>query len=167
PIHVQGLTVDLPHFHLNIGELGNTIVFDEVSLTTTNSPVRVKSIVSQNLKVRTSNAPISGTYNSSSTLSLERSNAPIDVDVGLTNDDGKHTELYMHTSNNALDARISLLTSNGTFQTKACTSNGRIGLAFPAFEADAQLKLTARTSNAPVQVVLNPAYEGWFEGRTS
>ncbi|KAJ7624574.1 hypothetical protein FB45DRAFT_1030708 [Roridomyces roridus] len=183
---LQGLTVDLPSFDLNIGNLGSKIWFDEVSLTTTNSPVRVKSlsavratlrtsngaikaesIVSQNLKVRTSNAPISGTYNSSSSLSLETSNAPINVDVGLTSDDVKHTELYMRTSNNVLDARISLLTPNGTFQTKARTSNGRLGLAFPAFGDDAALKLTARTSNAPAQVVLNPAYEGWFEGRTS
>jgi len=47
------------------------------------------------------------------------------------------------------------------------TSNGPLAVDFPAAPVDSKLTLHAKTSNSPVSVSLNPAYEGTFNLQTS
>jgi hypothetical protein len=55
----------------------------------------------------------------------------------------------------------------GAFNITATTSNGPLAVDFPASPADSKLTLGAKTSNSPVSVSLNPAYEGTFKLQTS
>ena len=55
----------------------------------------------------------------------------------------------------------------GSFDVTTGTSNGRLDIDFPASPPDSLLKFGGKTSNAGVQVSLNPAYEGSFLLETS
>lgn len=55
----------------------------------------------------------------------------------------------------------------GAFNVTTTTSNGPLAVDFPASPVDSKLTLSAKTSNSPAYVSLNPAYEGIFKLQTS
>ncbi|KAJ7218389.1 hypothetical protein GGX14DRAFT_594728 [Mycena pura] len=190
PLQLKGLHADLPNFSFDVGALLEAVDFKSVSLITSNSRVRVKSlsagttvlrtsnnaitansVVSPDLTLTTSNAGISGTFNSSGTLSMTTSNAPINVTVGLENGPGTPpSALTMRTSNNQIAATVTLAAHTarargGRFSVDASTSNGALALALPAAPPAAALTLESRTSNARAEVRLPRAYEGAFTVR--
>jgi hypothetical protein len=55
----------------------------------------------------------------------------------------------------------------GAFNVTTTTSNGPLAVDFPASPVDSKLTLGAKTSNSPVSLSLNPAYEGSFKLQTS
>jgi len=61
----------------------------------------------------------------------------------------------------------SVSNSGGAFNVTTTTSNGPLTVNFPASPVDFKLILGAKTSNSPVSVSLNPAYEGTFNLHTS
>ncbi|KAF8206081.1 hypothetical protein K438DRAFT_1817805 [Mycena galopus ATCC 62051] len=190
PVQLKGIIAELPNFSLNVGNLADTVVFGSATFKTSNAAVRVESMtaghaqlhssngritadsfVSSDLDIKTSNAGISGTFNTSTTLHLTTSNAPITVTVGLENSPKtRRTTLMMRTSNNRIDANVSLFTDarkGGDFGITGTTSNGRVNIAVPASPIDSALDLTARTSNAAAELTLHRAYQGSLTVSTS
>ncbi|KAJ7167980.1 hypothetical protein C8R46DRAFT_951099 [Mycena filopes] len=193
PPQVEGLEIHLPNFTINVADLNDAVAFKSVSVQTSNSTVQVKalssehirlrtsnaaikadSLVSTDLTLKTSNAGISGNFNTSSSLHLTTSNAPIDVVVGLEslNKTGRPTVLVMRTSNNRLNAKVTLTTNaskdkGGAFNVLARTSNGPLNLSVPGSPVQSKLTLNAITSNARAEVRLHRAYQGAFAVSTS
>ncbi|KAF7353503.1 putative Transmembrane protein [Mycena sanguinolenta] len=190
PLQLKGIVAELPNFSFDVGSLKGAVDFESVTFRTSNAAIKVESLVasharlhssnaritansfiSSDLTISTSNAPISGTYNTSSSLTLATANAPITVSVGLeSNDNTRPTTLIMRTSNNRLDAEVTLVTDarkGGDFDINGMTSNGRIAITVPGSPVDSALALTARTSNAAAVVKLHSAYQGSFMVTTS
>ncbi|KAJ7697790.1 hypothetical protein B0H17DRAFT_1051263 [Mycena rosella] len=185
PLHLKGLSVNLPHFTVDVGHLKDAVSFESAVLRTSNAAVQVKSLSADDVKLHTSNSAISadsltastlaletsnggisGTFNTSTHLHLSTSNAPINVSVGLTNANSTAaTTLNMRTSNNRLDAAVTLAT-DGRFRVDGNTSNGVLALGV-AGPVDAALSLGARTSNKRAEVALPDAFEGQFTVTTS
>ncbi|KAJ7025636.1 hypothetical protein C8F04DRAFT_1127596 [Mycena alexandri] len=187
---VEGLEVDLPNFSINVGNLKDTVDFKSVSLKTTNAAVKVDSfsaarvllqtsnaridadsLVSADLTLKTSNAPITGTFNTSDSLHITTSNSPINVAVGLeSNNKAKPTVLIMRTSNNRLDAKVTLSTKahmGGRYSVLGRTSNGPLAISIPGSPVESELHLNALTSNAAAEVKLHNTYQGAFGVSTS
>ncbi|KAJ7749948.1 hypothetical protein B0H16DRAFT_1724830 [Mycena metata] len=187
---VEALKVNLPNFSIHVGNLKDSVDFQSVSLKTTNAAVEVNSLsaarvllqtsnarinadslVSTDLAIKTSNSPITGTYNTSDSLHITTSNAPINVAVGLANNDKtKPTVLVMTTSNNRLDAKVTLSTKahkGGNYSVLGRTSNGPLAISIPGSPIASALNLNARTSNAAAEVKLHGAYQGTFGVSTS
>ncbi|KAJ7791270.1 hypothetical protein B0H13DRAFT_2173131 [Mycena leptocephala] len=172
PLQLKGIVAELPNFSLNVGNLTDAVEFKSVSLETSNAAVSVKtsnavitadSLISSDLTLKTSNAGITGTFNTSGSLHMTTSNAPITVTVGLeSNAEKRPTTLVMRTSNNRLDAKVTLVTDarkGGNFSVTGTTSNGPLTIAVPGF--------MARTSNGAAEVKLHGAYQGMFMVTTS
>ncbi|KZT72412.1 hypothetical protein DAEQUDRAFT_723124 [Daedalea quercina L-15889] len=172
PVAVNRLTTKLPFFVHHIGDLKNSIHFKELSLSTTNLPIRVDSVVVDAASAHTTNSVISGHFNTSHFLDLKTSNGPITVDIGLLNDQsgeatkvpatGKHT-----TPSSPVSANVSLFATTGSytggrFDVVAHSSNSPVRVAVPHAPADHVLTLAAHTSNSPIDLVLHPAFEGGF-----
>lgn len=58
-----------------------------------------QSLVAESADIGTSMGSVEGTFNASNKLILRTSNAPITVDINLSNNADKSTELEMYTSN--------------------------------------------------------------------
>jgi len=134
--------------------------------------------------IRTSNGAITGRYQVNDTLVLETSNGRIDVELEVE-DSGRRidgTDVVLRTSNAALTASAKLYAThhvqekssftsakNGRFSLDARTSNGRLNVNIPTIPFDSALKLTGRTSNSPVDVVLDNrgSFEGTYTAETS
>lgn len=74
--------------------------------------------------------------------------------------------------NSYIDSNVNLISTadngqGGSFIVNATTSNSPLKLYAPTFAVDASLHLSAHTSNSPAKVILNEAYEGTFNVRTS
>ncbi|KAJ7697797.1 hypothetical protein B0H17DRAFT_1051273 [Mycena rosella] len=163
PLHLKGLSVNLPHFTVDVGHLKDAVAFESAVLRTSNA---AGSLTASTLTLETSNGGISGTFNTSTHLHLSTSNAPINVSVGLTNANSTAaTTLNMRTSNNRLDEAVTLAT-DGRFRVDGNTSNGVLALGV-AGPAGAALSLGARTSNKRAEVALPDAFEGQFTVTTS
>ncbi|KAJ6537517.1 hypothetical protein DFH09DRAFT_1283521 [Mycena vulgaris] len=191
PLQIKGLVADLPQFSVNVADLKDAVEFESVKLRTSNAAMHVKSLSARDAELRTSNSAIradsligsslilatsnggiSGTFNTSDSLTLSTSNGAIRVAVGLSSLSGtRETTLHMRTSNDRLDAKISLSAEGqgGRFGVVGTTSNGALGITVA--DADAlgalALDLAARTSNARAEVALPRAYEGTFALATS
>ncbi|KAJ6601292.1 hypothetical protein DFH09DRAFT_1355474 [Mycena vulgaris] len=170
PLQVKGLVADLPQFSVNVTDLKDAVEIESVRLRMPNAAVHVKSLSARDAELRTSNSAISadsligsslslatsndgisGTFNMSDSLALSTSNGAIRVAVGLSSlNSTRATTLHMRTSNDCLDAKISLSAEGqcGRFGIVGTTSN-------------------ARTSNARAEVVLPRAYKGTFALATS
>ncbi|KIM36769.1 hypothetical protein M413DRAFT_13744 [Hebeloma cylindrosporum] len=171
PLQIKKFETDVPNTVHHIGDLNQKIAFDSLSLRGTNGPIDVESLLATSGSIQTTNGPIKGIFNTTKSLIIETSNSPVGVDVGLNSDkDGSEPTLIVRTSNSPLKALVSLTSASdvgGAFNVTATTSNGPLGVGFPASPVDSKLILSAKTSNSPLAVSLNPAYEGSFNLRTS
>jgi len=171
PLHIQKFMTDLPNFSHQIGQLGESVHFQTISLKGSNKFIAVESLAAETAELDTSNGPIHGTFNTSSSLYLFTSNAHVKVDVGLQNNDvNRATHLTIKTSNAWIHSDVSLLSSNttgGCYDINTETSNGVLEVQFPISPVDSTLRLEARTANAPATVVLHSAYEGAFSIHSS
>ncbi|KAJ7435873.1 hypothetical protein FB451DRAFT_1379206 [Mycena latifolia] len=174
PLHLKGLTTNLPNFSVDVSLRGSngrvhvkSLLAGDAELHTSNGAISADALNATTLTLRTSNSGISGSYNTSGTLTLTTSNAPIDVSVGLaSDDDSRATKVIMRTSNNRLTARITLATE-GDFGVIGTTSNGVLSITGASAPSGAALDLSARTSNARAEVTLPDTYEGAFTLHTS
>jgi hypothetical protein len=171
PIQIKKFETDVPTTVQRIGDLNQKIVFDHLSLRGSKAPIDVLSLLATSGSIRTTHSPIRGVFNTTESLIIETSNSPIAVDVGLESDkDGSQPTLVVRTSNSPLKASISLTSvaeTGGSFTVNATTSNGPLAINFPASPVDSKLTLSAKTSNSPAAVCLNPAYEGTFDLHTT
>ncbi|KAJ6472403.1 hypothetical protein C8R45DRAFT_1012974 [Mycena sanguinolenta] len=189
-LELKGIVAELPNFSFDVENLRGAVDFQSATFHTSNAAIEVESLVasharlrssnaritansliSSDLTISTSNAGISGTFNTSSSLTLTTSNAPIAVTVGLENNHHtRPTTLVMRTSNDHVDAEVTLVTDarkGGDFSITGTTSNRKIAIAVPGSPVDSALALTARTSNAAAEVKLHSAYQGSFMVSTS
>ncbi|KAF9012711.1 hypothetical protein BDQ17DRAFT_1344494 [Cyathus striatus] len=168
---VKGFETDLPNTVQRLDDFAAKIEFKRILLKGSNTPMYVKSVYAVDAKIKNSNGPIEGVFNVTKSLVLRTSNSPIEVDVGLLNKaKDATTQLDMHTSNGPLKSKISLLTPSkqgGNFKVTAKTSNNVAELEFPASPVDSILELEAKSTNGPLTVSLNPAYEGKFSLSTT
>ena len=114
---IKKLTTDLSIFVHNLGDLKHTLHFNELALSTTNTPIHaqvcsslipylvhtlthLQSVVADVAFAHSSNGVISGHYNTSDSVVLETTNAPITAVIGLLNDhSGEATKARIHTTN--------------------------------------------------------------------
>ncbi|KAJ6532214.1 hypothetical protein DFH09DRAFT_1370310 [Mycena vulgaris] len=184
PLRVKGLVADLPQFSVNVADLKDAVEFESVGLRTSNAAVHVKSLSARDAELCTSNSAISADSHIGSSLALATSNGAIRIAVGLSSlNSARATTLHMRTSNDSLDAKISLSVEGqgGRFGIVGTSSNGALGIAVThvhtgvctrtrahgRVHAALALDLAARTSNARAEVVLLRAYEGTFALTTS
>ncbi|EMD33254.1 hypothetical protein CERSUDRAFT_98849 [Gelatoporia subvermispora B] len=193
PSLVKQLELDMPQFEIKVDHLQDTVLFDTISLSTSNKPIIADSLAARRATLRTSQAEIEGRFNISSSLSLITSRAPIRADTQLRNSgslqDGA-TALWARTSfPGPLDLTAELISPPsipGTFQIDARASESpltiRTFVAPPPSPPPSQpapfpgpfpparppfLALTALTSGAPASVALHPGWEGTFALRSS
>jgi len=170
--YVPSFRADVPMFALAIGDLMG-FRFGHFALTSSDSPVSVEGVFADSLKVHTTNGAIRGTFNTSDSLTLNTTNLPISVRIGAENGgSGKPTDVLMQTDNILIEADISLTSKSssgmgGTFGVHAHTTNGHIKIGYECAPVDSVLNFDARSTNAPVHVVLSPTYEGTFSLKTT
>ncbi|KAF9224636.1 hypothetical protein BS17DRAFT_780184 [Gyrodon lividus] len=169
-VRVKGFSTSTGNFAHEIGDLWRTMMFDNIKLHGSNSPIRVGSITLAKGLLTSSNSQISGHFNTSDSLSLQTSNGAIDVTASLLSTRERTTKLDMKTSNSAIKSKVSLSTysnSGGKFDVKAHSSNGMIDLKYDDSPLNAHLTSEAKTSNSHAIVKMHPAFEGTFEVSSS
>ncbi|EPT02472.1 hypothetical protein FOMPIDRAFT_1118373 [Fomitopsis schrenkii] len=164
---VSKLTTDLAIFVHNVGDLKHTVHFNELSLSTTNTPIHVDSVVADAAYAHSTNGIISGHFNTSDSLILETTNGPITAVIGLFNDHSTATKARLHTTNGPISANVSLFattdsSTGGLFDVSTTSTNSPVRVTFPHAPVDHVLTLAARTTNSPLDLVLHPAFEGAF-----
>ncbi|KAJ7142508.1 hypothetical protein C8R44DRAFT_974229 [Mycena epipterygia] len=139
------------------------------SIHTSFGPIKLESLVAESADIGTSMGSVEGTFNASNKLIIRTSNAPITVDINLSNNADKSTEVEMYTSNGAIEGNITLESDSerSAFDTTASTSNGRIQLAVVTAPIDSTVRLNARTSIGAVGLKLPDTFEGSFIAATS
>lgn len=167
---IKKLVTDMPMFLHQVGDIGQSMFFDILSLHTSNMPVHVRSLTGDIATVKTSNGPISGRFNTSHYLELHTSNSPVKVDVGLlseSDDERTPTKLSIKSSNGPVAANLSMYATTesetgGQFLVGIRTSNSPTNIAVLDAPVDHTLHLKAHTSNSFVQAALHKTYEGAF-----
>ncbi|PIL33798.1 hypothetical protein GSI_04423 [Ganoderma sinense ZZ0214-1] len=172
PLHVKAIETNLPLFTHVFSKLEGKVAFDSLKAYSSNMPIHGDYVDVESAKIVTSNARIDGKFRVSRSLELQTSNQHIDTEVVLDYDalsqGDASTNLTLHNSNGLIHSKISLRTASpfgigGFYAVSASTQNGAVDLSFPEQPVDSTLTLSARTSNSPAMVRLNPAFEGQFE----
>jgi len=147
--------------------------FKALSAHSANFHIYVESLLVESGKLRTSNSAIKGNFTVTDSLELTSSNAPIVVNVTMKNAKKENpTKLLIQTSNAPLKSNLALISTSsgetgGQFNVETITSNSPLDVKFPYAAIDSVLYLSAKTSNSPAFVELNPVYEGTFRLATS
>jgi hypothetical protein len=167
-------STDMPIFGHQLGDLGKTVHFQALSLSTIDTPISVQSVSAVKAKVTNANAAITGSFNASSALNLTSANAKITASVGLVHDGGAGaaTELTISNKNAPIDVSVYLYSARrdhtgGKFKVAGTTSAAPVTIAFPIAPVDSTLSLDATTKTAPATVTLHKTYEGSFALSTS
>ncbi|KIP08995.1 hypothetical protein PHLGIDRAFT_126598 [Phlebiopsis gigantea 11061_1 CR5-6] len=177
PFLISSLETDLPNFSHHIGDLGDQVLFRNLSLKSTNSHVSAQSVTVTNAQVITTNSRIVGDFRASESLELVTSNDLINVTATMThiNPDSSGPVLRMKTSNRQIISAVNLVSnlptvryrSGGSFNIEANTSNARLALDFPTAPVDSVVNVLARTSNMKATINMHPTWEGEFQVTTS
>ncbi|KAF8555008.1 hypothetical protein OG21DRAFT_961924 [Imleria badia] len=170
PLRIHEFTTHTGNFAHEIGDLWKSLLFENMELNTSNSPIQANSITLTRGSLTSSNGAIIGHFNTSDSLILRTSNARIQATASLFNTGGDATKLEMRTSNGAITSSVSLTTpsgSGGNFIVTSRSSNGEIKLQYDDAPTGARLISDAQTSNAGTSVAMHPAYEGTYEVTTS
>ncbi|KIJ04915.1 hypothetical protein PAXINDRAFT_94132 [Paxillus involutus ATCC 200175] len=165
PVSVKRFSTTTHSFVHEVGDLWQSMMFDDIDLKTSNSAIQVGSLTFAKGSFTSSNSLISGHFNTSDSLALRTSNGNIAVTASLLSTRERATKLDMRTSNGRIKSEVSLSThtnSGGNFDVKAHTSNGMIDLEYDDSPLNAILTSEAKTSNSPVSVKMHPAFEGTF-----
>ncbi|KAL4061668.1 hypothetical protein V8B97DRAFT_2001338 [Scleroderma yunnanense] len=99
PLRIKRFETETGLFSHSVGNLYETMFFDQISITTSNSNINVESITLEHGTFKSSNGYITGHYNASRSLKLVTTNEFIKATVSLLNGDSSGTELEMRTSN--------------------------------------------------------------------
>ncbi|KAF8838149.1 hypothetical protein BDN67DRAFT_907879 [Paxillus ammoniavirescens] len=165
PVSVKRFSTTTHNFVHEVADLWQSMMFDDIDLKTSNSPIQVGSLTFAQGSFTSSNSLIAGHFNTSDSLTLRTSNGHIDVTASLLSVRERATKLDMRTSNSHIKSEVSLSThtnSGGNFDVKAHTSNGMVDLEYDDSPLNAFLTSEAKTSNSPVSVKMHPAFEGTF-----
>lgn len=170
PLHIKRFDAETSQFSYSVGDLWESMLFDDVVLGTSNSHINVTSIALKNGSFRSSNGYIAGHYNASGSLKLTTSNGKIKATVSLLNERTLATELDMQTTNSLIQSEVTLNTpsnTGGAFEVFARTSNSPISLRYADSPFDSFLASSAITSNSDACVKMHNTFEGSFELTTS
>ncbi|KAI0941434.1 hypothetical protein AcW1_003331 [Taiwanofungus camphoratus] len=166
---IKGFSTDLPHFEHQVGNLKDKVLFNSITLSSSEADLHITSLAGDNVDVSTSQGVVAGFVQTSTALDLSTSGRDIYVDVALLNgDDGHDTKLIMATSQGEIISNISLTSisetaTGGTFEVDLTTSHKQLQITYPDAPLDHVLKMSAATSNAPVSVTLHKTFEGKFD----
>ncbi|KAF9236999.1 hypothetical protein BU15DRAFT_76369 [Melanogaster broomeanus] len=150
PLHVKGFSTSTSNFVHDVGDLWQTMVFDNVDLKTSNSHIDIGSITLANGMFKSSNSHIRGHFNTSDSLTLHTSNGYIEASASLLSARERPTKLDMKTSNSQITS-----------------TQCKLSLEYDDAPMNARLSSKAKTSNAQASVKMHPAFEGTFELKTS
>ncbi|KAJ7142506.1 hypothetical protein C8R44DRAFT_760740, partial [Mycena epipterygia] len=187
PLSIRNFSTDLEIFSQTFADVSNvefkslalnasiggisaeSLSTGNASIHTSLGSIKLESLVAENADIGTSMGSVEGTFNASNKLILRTSNAPITVDINLSHNANKSTEVEMYTSNGAIEGNITLESDSerSAFDTTASTSNGRIQLAVVTAPIDSTVRLNARTSIGAVGRKLPDTFEGSFIAATS
>ncbi|KAF9243212.1 hypothetical protein BU15DRAFT_72402 [Melanogaster broomeanus] len=163
---VKNLETELPNYSQSMGDLWETVLFENIHLSSSNGRVHAESVTAESAKFSSLNGAITGHFNSGSSLELKTSNGAIRSTVTLLHREGADaSKLKMHTSNGEIYSEVALTSDSGTggeFEVDTESSNGSIGLTFTDSPVDSVLKCRAHTSLGKVSVELDSAYEGSY-----
>lgn len=173
-LDVKHFDTDIHNFRHTFSDLEDSVVFQKLTVHSSNGDISAKSLFVEEGALKTSNGAIIGHYNSSSSLELITSNALIHATVGLLNaDEETPTHLVLKTSNGRLDSDLHLYSTardnsaGGAFVVSARTSNAALSLHHATAPVDSLLTLDTHTSNSPATVSLHPTFEGTYSASTS
>jgi len=154
-------------FALAMGDL-SAFRFGDVTLKSSNKPIKSEGFVSNSLKISSMNGAIIGNFNTTNSLKLITTNSPVSVRVGAENEESqKPTEVVIQTDNAPIEADITLTSKSspgtgGTFGVHARTTNGPVTIVYHDSPVDSVLNFGASSTNSPIHAVLHDAYEGKF-----
>ena len=117
-----------------------------IDLSTTNGRIEGNSISENIIKARTVDSGIHGSYsmNDNGLLIISTTNGPIDIDVLLLPSDKSKSDKLE------------------SYKVSAESTNGRVDIKFTEQPQDSYLACKARTTNAKVEVKLDPQFQGKF-----
>jgi len=170
PVQIAAFETSLPMFSQYLGDVEHEISFGSLRLESRNAGITVKSVYADNCETRTTNGAIQGNFYTSNSLILSTTNGHILANVSMFHDAFKptNTSAILSTTNGALKSNISLISPapshvGGMFDVVGVTTNAPLALNFTNSSVDAFLAVDARTTNAPANLSMNPAYEGAFQ----
>ncbi|OCH89402.1 hypothetical protein OBBRIDRAFT_732671 [Obba rivulosa] len=174
PLRINHMETDLPYFSHDVGDIGDTVFFNTVSIASKSAPIFVHSLSAERASISTYDAWVVGSFESSSSLKIEGHGSTITANVTLLNDDsGVPTELYLQDGSESIEARINLTSTSdtrtgGSFKVDARTSGSKpINITFPYAPIDSKIHVDARTWGAPVEVRAHETFEGTWSTRSS
>ncbi|OCH93768.1 hypothetical protein OBBRIDRAFT_832382 [Obba rivulosa] len=168
PALVKRFESDMPLFSYQVDLPRDAVLFDHLSLSTSNKPIIVNSLATNTAMLHTMNSKIEGAFSTASYLSLHTLSAPIKADVQMLNaNDGTQTQLWMQTSHSGINATAELVSTSthateGSFKIHGRTSGGLLDISALNAPIDHVLDLTAETSNALASVSLHRTWQGAF-----
>ncbi|KIM53846.1 hypothetical protein SCLCIDRAFT_408288 [Scleroderma citrinum Foug A] len=170
PLRIRRFETETGLFSYTLGNLYETMFFDQISITTSNSNIKVESITLEHGIFKSSNGYIAGHYNASRLLKLVTSNEQIKATILLFDGDSSGTELEMQTCNSPIKSEVSLISQSntgGTFRVSARSSNSPISLQYAEAPPTSTLTSNVTTSNNEALVKMHSTFEGTFEVATS
>ncbi|KAF5383460.1 hypothetical protein D9757_006155 [Collybiopsis confluens] len=144
------------------------LIFNNVDITTSRkSVVSVTSLRANSLSIRTSQAPIKGVFDVSQSMLLQTANNLIHANVTLVNDGIIPSRLIMLNSDAEIRSTITLLSDPTSLDhTKYAIDikapNTELKLAMPSIPEDADLRVSANTSEKSSVVSVSSQFEGHF-----
>ncbi|KIJ66012.1 hypothetical protein HYDPIDRAFT_110137 [Hydnomerulius pinastri MD-312] len=169
-VRVKKLESNLPNFSQEVGELGDLVHFEEISLESTNFPISAKSIATTVGSFVTTNAALAGSFQADRSLDLITTNACIQGSIRLLSlehsDRAQNTALNLSTINGAIETDIALGTLSGlggAFDVNARTFNAPLQMRYTSSPVKSTLHCAGSTTNAPARVALHKEFDGDFE----
>ncbi|KAI0712790.1 hypothetical protein C8T65DRAFT_726954 [Cerioporus squamosus] len=174
PNIINHLSTDLPAFTHHFRNLGGGVIFRKVKLETSLCAIEGETLEGDEITLITSNSPVRGDFRVSKSLDIETTNAPMSIHARLMNyDEAKPTHMSIRTTNGRVEAAIALESgtstdrTGGAFRVTAQTTNAPTSVFFERHPVDACLDGSIQTNNSPARVTMHPAFEGRFQLRTS
>ncbi|KAH9896406.1 uncharacterized protein BXZ73DRAFT_63025 [Epithele typhae] len=171
---VNAFETNLPRFSHHVN-LKGPVDFRSINLQSGLAKIDSTFVKAKNLTAVTSKDKITGVFHASDQLTLKTSNASVDVSAFVANDPSNTSRVLLTSNIHLLSTSAALSHApplpdpsliNGSFIVDIHTTNGALSAHIHDQPVDSHLQLVGTTQNAPVQVILHPAYEGTYSLRS-
>ncbi|KAH9833565.1 uncharacterized protein C8Q71DRAFT_712854 [Rhodofomes roseus] len=171
PLYFPAFETTLPRFTQTFDDMHDDVVFGFLRLASTNGKIHAHSVHANTAELLTSNGEVAGDFMASH-LEIVASNQPIKANITIIADDTNNGTLKLKSSNGEIHSTVTLLdaqpaSGEGTFSVIARTTNAALELAVVDLPLDADVHVSAKTSQGSATLRLPHTFEGDFQLRTS
>ncbi|TFY60269.1 hypothetical protein EVJ58_g5262 [Rhodofomes roseus] len=171
PLYFPAFETTLPRFTQTFDDMHDDVVFGFLGLASTNGRIHAHSVHANTAELLTSNGEVAGDFTASH-LEIVASNQPIKANITIIADETNNGTLKLKSSNGEIHSTVTLLdaqpaSGEGTFSVIARTTNAALELAVVDLPLDADVHVSAKTSQGSATLRLPHTFEGDFQLRTS